>query len=113
VLARRLGDAAARESIGTATERYRELAERIPPRLNHTMNGWGDAEPAWWLNLQTHPDVTVDLVEGPRQVTGRAAHGDARVLGIVYGLGPAAAVAVRPVATIWLDGPLLRARGRD
>src|SRR5579864_5499084 len=42
------------------------------------MNGWGDAEPAWWLNLQAHPDVTVDLVDGPRQVTGRAAEGDER-----------------------------------
>jgi deazaflavin-dependent oxidoreductase (nitroreductase family) len=42
------------------------------------MNGWGDAEPAWWLNLQGHPDVTVDLVDGPRQVTGRAAQGDER-----------------------------------
>ena len=42
------------------------------------MNGWGDAEPAWWLNLQQHPAVTVDLVDGPRQLTGRAAHGDER-----------------------------------
>ena len=42
------------------------------------MNGWGAAEPAWWLNLQAHPDVTVDLVDGPRPVTGRAAHGDER-----------------------------------
>jgi len=42
------------------------------------MNGWGDAEPAWWLNLQTHPDVAIDLVDGPRQVTGRAARGDER-----------------------------------
>jgi F420H(2)-dependent quinone reductase len=42
------------------------------------MNGWGDAEPAWWLNLQATPDVTVELVDGPRQVTGRAAQGDER-----------------------------------
>jgi len=42
------------------------------------MNGWGDAEPAWWLNLQAHPDVAIDLVDGPRQVTGRAARGDER-----------------------------------
>ena len=42
------------------------------------MNGWGDAEPAWWLNLQAHPDATADLVDGPRQVTGRAAQGDER-----------------------------------
>jgi F420H(2)-dependent quinone reductase len=49
-----------------------------PNLVTMTMNGWGDAEPAWWLNLQTHPDVTVDLVDGARQVTGRAAQGDER-----------------------------------
>jgi deazaflavin-dependent oxidoreductase (nitroreductase family) len=37
------------------------------------MNGWADPEPAWWLNLQAHPDVTVDLPDGPRAVHGRAA----------------------------------------
>jgi deazaflavin-dependent oxidoreductase (nitroreductase family) len=42
------------------------------------MNGWGEGEPAWWLNLQAHPDVQVDLVEGPRRVTGRAAAGEER-----------------------------------
>ncbi len=42
------------------------------------MNGWGDAEPAWWLNLQAHPDITVDLVDGPRQVTAHAARGAER-----------------------------------
>ena len=25
------------------------------------MNGWADAEPAWWLNLQAHPAATVQL----------------------------------------------------
>jgi deazaflavin-dependent oxidoreductase (nitroreductase family) len=42
------------------------------------MNGWADAEPAWWLNLQAHPDASVDLVDGPRQVRARAATGDER-----------------------------------
>ena len=42
-----------------------------PNLVTMAMNGWGDAELAWWLNLQAHPDVTVDLVDGPRQVTGR------------------------------------------
>jgi deazaflavin-dependent oxidoreductase (nitroreductase family) len=37
------------------------------------MNGWADAEPAWWLNLQAHPNVTVDLPGGSRAVHGRAA----------------------------------------
>jgi F420H(2)-dependent quinone reductase len=49
-----------------------------PNLVTMAMNGWGDAEPAWWLNLQAHPDVTVDLVDGPRQLTGREAHGDER-----------------------------------
>lgn len=42
------------------------------------MNGWGEGEPAWWLNLQTHPDAAVDLVGGRRLVRGRAATGDER-----------------------------------
>jgi F420H(2)-dependent quinone reductase len=42
------------------------------------MNGWGEGEPAWWLNLQAHPDVRVDLADGPRLVTGRAASGQER-----------------------------------
>lgn len=42
------------------------------------MNGWDDAEPAWWLNLRAHPDASVDLVGGPRQVTGRAARDEER-----------------------------------
>jgi deazaflavin-dependent oxidoreductase (nitroreductase family) len=42
------------------------------------MNGWGDPEPAWWLNLQAHPDATVELPDGPRQVMARPATGDER-----------------------------------
>ena len=44
-----------------------------PDLVTMAMNGWGDAEPAWWLNLQAHPDVTVDLPGGSRAVHGRAA----------------------------------------
>jgi deazaflavin-dependent oxidoreductase (nitroreductase family) len=40
------------------------------------MNGWADAEPAWWLNLQAHPDTTVLLKDGLRAVRARAAEGD-------------------------------------
>ena len=25
------------------------------------VNAWADAEPAWWLNLQAHPDAIVEL----------------------------------------------------
>jgi F420H(2)-dependent quinone reductase len=42
------------------------------------MNGWADAEPAWWLNLRTHPDATVDLVRESRPVRARAAEGEER-----------------------------------
>jgi len=42
------------------------------------MNGWADAEPAWWLNLQAHPDTTVHPPDGPRNVRARAATGAER-----------------------------------
>ena len=38
------------------------------------MNGWGDAEPAWWLNLQAAPDTTVGLSNGTR--AGASPRGD-------------------------------------
>ncbi len=36
------------------------------------------AEPAWWLNLRAHPGATIELGDGPRAVTARAAEGDER-----------------------------------
>jgi len=42
------------------------------------MNGWADAEPAWWLNLQAQTDTTVELKDGRRAVRGRAAAGEER-----------------------------------
>lgn len=44
-----------------------------PNLVTMAMNGWGEPEPAWWLNLQAHPDTTVDLPDGQRAVHGRAA----------------------------------------
>ena len=49
-----------------------------PNLVTMAMNGWGEAEPAWWLNLQAHPEVTVDVADGRRNVRGRAAAGDER-----------------------------------
>ena len=49
-----------------------------PDLVTMAMNGWADPEPAWWLNLQAHPDVTVDLPGGSRAVRGRAANEDER-----------------------------------
>ena len=42
------------------------------------MNGWADAEPAWWLNLQARPGTTIELPDGPRTVHARAATGAER-----------------------------------
>ena len=42
------------------------------------MNGWGAAEPAWWLNLQAHPDATAQTRDGVREVHGRRAQGHER-----------------------------------
>ena len=49
-----------------------------PNLVTMAMNGWGEGEPAWWLNLQAQSDVRVDLRDGPRLVTGRAAVGEER-----------------------------------
>ena len=49
-----------------------------PNLVTLAMNGWGDAEPAWWLNLLANPDATVDLKDGSRSVRGRAAMGEER-----------------------------------
>ena len=69
-------------TIGRRTGRERSVVvgyfEDGPNLVTMAMNGWGEGEPAWWLNLQAHPDVEVELVDGPRLVTGRAAEGEER-----------------------------------
>ncbi|NLT57310.1 MAG: nitroreductase family deazaflavin-dependent oxidoreductase [Actinomycetales bacterium] len=42
------------------------------------MNGWGEGEPAWWLNLQADPRARVQLAGGVRAVLARAATGAER-----------------------------------
>ena len=43
------------------------------------MNGWGQGEPAWWLNLQARPDAAIELKGGARRpVRARAAVGSER-----------------------------------
>jgi deazaflavin-dependent oxidoreductase (nitroreductase family) len=44
-----------------------------PNLVTMAMNGWGEPEPAWWLNLQANPDTIVELPDGRRAVRGRAA----------------------------------------
>ncbi|MEV4497872.1 nitroreductase/quinone reductase family protein [Micromonospora arborensis] len=50
-----------------------------PNLVTVAMNGWGEGQPAWWLNLQANPDASVDVVGGPRLVRGRAATDDERL----------------------------------
>jgi deazaflavin-dependent oxidoreductase (nitroreductase family) len=49
-----------------------------PNLVTLAMNGWASPEPAWWLNLQAHPDTVVELKDGRRAVHGRAADGEER-----------------------------------
>jgi F420H(2)-dependent quinone reductase len=43
------------------------------------MNGWGAPDPAWWLNLQAHPEAVVELAGRIRRdVVGRVAVGRER-----------------------------------
>ena len=49
-----------------------------PDLVTMAMNGWADAEPAWWLNLQAQPNATVDLPRGSRDVRARAANAEER-----------------------------------
>ncbi len=69
-------------TIGRKTGEERSVMlgyfEDGPDLVTLAMNGWEPDEPAWWLNLQAEPDARVELVDGPRQVTGRAASGEER-----------------------------------
>jgi deazaflavin-dependent oxidoreductase (nitroreductase family) len=69
-------------TTGRRTGRERSVilgyVEDGPNLVTMAMNGWADGEPAWWLNLQAHPDATAHVVDGPRPVRGRAAEGDER-----------------------------------
>ena len=50
-----------------------------PNLVSMAMNGWGAAEPAWWLNLQGDSQAVVELAGGIRhEVLGRAAVGEER-----------------------------------
>lgn len=43
------------------------------------MNGWDEGQPAWWLNLEAHPDAVVRLKGQPeRTVRARRVEGDER-----------------------------------
>lgn len=69
-------------TTGRRTGRKRSVIiayfEDGPNLVALAMNGWADGEPAWWLNLQAHPDARVRLADGPRPVRAHAAVGDER-----------------------------------
>jgi len=45
------------------------------------MNGWGEKDPAWWLNLRAQPDAAIELKGGAtRAVRAREAVGEEREL---------------------------------
>jgi deazaflavin-dependent oxidoreductase (nitroreductase family) len=49
-----------------------------PNLVTMAMNGWGSAEPAWWLNLQAHPDAVAQTRDGLQRVRARPAQGAER-----------------------------------
>jgi deazaflavin-dependent oxidoreductase (nitroreductase family) len=49
-----------------------------PNLVTLAMNGWGEGEPAWWLNLRARSDAAVTLKTGARPVRARAALGAER-----------------------------------
>lgn len=69
-------------TIGRRTGEERSVIlgylEDGPNLVTMAMNGWADADPAWWLNLQAHPQASVVVADGPQAVTGRAAEGEER-----------------------------------
>ena len=65
------------QTVGRRTGKHRATMigyyEDGPNLVTMAMNGWGKPEPAWWLNLQAHPDTTVELPDRTLAVHGRAA----------------------------------------
>jgi F420H(2)-dependent quinone reductase len=50
-----------------------------PNLVTLAMNGWDEGHPAWWLNLDAHPDAVVRLAhQDPRPVRARLATGQER-----------------------------------
>jgi deazaflavin-dependent oxidoreductase (nitroreductase family) len=69
-------------TVGRRTGKERSVIlgyyEDGPNLVTMAMNGWGAAEPAWWLNLQARPEATVQLKDGELRVHARAAEGEER-----------------------------------
>lgn len=69
-------------AVGRRSGRERSVIlgylEDGPDVVTLAMNGFGAAEPAWWLNLQAHPQAEVQLAGGTREVVAHAATGAER-----------------------------------
>lgn len=75
-------------ALGLTTTGWRSGRERTvivgyiedgPNLVTLAMNGWDDGAPAWWRNLQAHPDAVARLAhEQPRPVHARVATGAER-----------------------------------
>jgi deazaflavin-dependent oxidoreductase (nitroreductase family) len=70
-------------AVGRKSGRERSVilgyVEDGPDLVTLAMNGWDEGDPAWWLNLQAHPDAVVRLSgQQSRQVRARAAQGAER-----------------------------------
>lgn len=71
------------ETIGRTTGRRRGvivgyIEDRSMPVVL-AMNGWDEGQPAWWLNLESHPDAVIRLKGEPeRPVRVRRVEGDER-----------------------------------
>jgi hypothetical protein len=76
-------------TIGRRTGKERNAIlgyyEDGPNLVTMAMNGWAEPEPAWWLNLQAHPDATVERKTGTpnRPGSGRRGPGAGAPLGEV------------------------------
>jgi deazaflavin-dependent oxidoreductase (nitroreductase family) len=70
------------KTIGRKSGRERSAIlgyyEDGPNLVTMAMNGWGEPEPAWWLNLQARPETTVELHDRTIPVRGRAATAEER-----------------------------------
>ena len=88
-----------------------------PNLVTLAMNGWGAAEPAWWLNLTAHPDASVVSRSWRGPVVGRAAVGEerdrlwAKWVAIEAGLEGFAALRPRPTSVVVLE-PQVRVASR-
>ena len=49
-----------------------------PNIVTVAMNGWMEGDPAWWVNLQAHPDTTIELKGQTLKVRAHAAAGEDR-----------------------------------